>query len=148
MEHDKIVEALSEYRDRALGAAEREAVARHLEACAECSAVLADWDRLAKAFFRPSPAPTAFQTEAFAARVTARLPGAAAGPLAWLTGRWLVPALGLGFAVLAFSFRPYPAFEVSDPSVALLSGADRANLPAAAPETSGADVLASGAEDR
>jgi len=149
MQHEKIVEALSEYRDGALSAAEREAVARHLGGCAECSGVLADWERLSKAFFRPSPAPTAFQTEAFVARVTARLPGSAPAPLQWLTGRWLVPALGLSLALLAFTFRPYPAAEVSDPAVALLAGADGASLSAASlPETSGADILSLGAEDR
>jgi anti-sigma factor RsiW len=147
MEHEKFVEALSEYRDGALGASEREAVARHLSGCAECSAVLADWDRLAKVFFRPSPRPTAFQTEAFVARVSARLPRAETAALPWLTARWLVPALGLSFAALAFSFRSYPGLEVSDPAVALLSGADRA-VASAGPETSGADVLALGGEDR
>ena len=81
MEHEKIVEALSEYRDGALSAAERESVSRHLSGCADCSAVLADWDRLAKAFLRRPPAPTPFQTEAFVARVTARLPGAAWTPV-------------------------------------------------------------------
>ena len=147
MEHEKIVEALSEYRDGALSASEREAVALHLAGCADCAAVLADWDRLAKAFFRPAPAPTAFQTEAFVARVRARLPQEDASPFAWLTGRWLVPAMGLGFAGLALSFRPYTAFEVSDPAVALLSGADRSSAVAAAP-TSGADIIGVGAEDR
>src|SRR6185312_4446453 len=128
MEHEKIVESLSAYRDGALSASEREAVALHLAGCADCSAVLADWDRLAKAFFRPSPAPTAFQTEAFVARVRARLPhGAASAAPSWLSARWLVPALGLSFAVLAFTFRPYPAAEVSDPAVALLAGSDGAS---------------------
>lgn len=146
MEHEKAVESLSEYRDGALGASEREAVARHLAVCAECSAVLADWDRLAKAFFRPAPAPTVFETEAFVSRVTARLPRPAAAALSW---RWLAPALGLGFAALAFSFRAYPALEVSDPATALLAGADRTGgVSAAAPETSSADVLGLGAEDR
>lgn len=149
MEHEKIVERLSEYRDGALDSSEREAIALHLAGCAECSAVLADWDGLAKVFFRRPPAPTPFQTEAFVARVTARLPAAAPAPLSWPTGRWLLPAMGLGFAALALSFRPYASLEVSDPAVALLSGADRAaGISAAAPETSGADVLALGAEDR
>ncbi|HXS99738.1 MAG TPA: zf-HC2 domain-containing protein [Elusimicrobiota bacterium] len=150
MEHDKIVERLSEYRDGALSAPEREAVARHLSGCAECSSVLADWERLSRAFFRPAPAPTPFQTEAFVARVTARLPaGAASAAPSWLSGRWLVPALGLSVAALAFTFRPYSAAEVSDPAVALLASPDGAALSAAAqPETSGADILSPGAEER
>ena len=38
-----------------------------------------------------------------------------------LTGRWLAPALGVSFAVLALSFRPYPRSEASDPAGALLT---------------------------
>jgi anti-sigma factor RsiW len=149
MEHDQIIESLSEYRDGALGAAESEAVSSHLAGCADCSRLLADWDRLSKAFFKRPPAPTAFQTEAFVARVTARLPEAAGSPLAWLTGRWLVPALGLSFAMLALSFRPYAGLEVSDPAAALLAGPDHGSSLAAAPsESLGADVLGLGAEDR
>jgi len=140
MEHDRIVESLSEYRDGALSAAEREAVSSHLGGCADCSKVLADWERLSKTFFRAPAAPTAFQTEAFVARVTTRLPGEAPSPFARLTGRWLVPALGLSFAMLAFSFRPYARQEISDPAGALLAGPP--------PETAGADVLGLGAEDR
>ena len=149
MEHDKIVERLSEYRDGALSAAERESVSSHLAGCADCSRILADWERLSKAFFARPPAPTAFHTEAFVARVTARLPGTAASPLAWLTGRWLVPALGLSFAMLALSFRPYAGLEVSDPAAALLAGGERGTSVAAVqPESLGADVLGLGAEDR
>lgn len=146
MEHEKIIEALSEYRDGALSAAGRESVSRHLSGCAECSSVLSDWERLSKAFLRRPPAPTPFQTEAFVARVTARLPDAAPGPLAWLTGRWLVPALGLSFAALAFSFRPYAGQDLSDPAAALLADAGRGA--SVAPESAGADVLGLGAEDR
>lgn len=149
MEHDRIIERLSEYRDGALGAAEREAVSSHLAGCEDCSRILADWERLSKAFFARPPAPTAFQTEAFVARVAARLPGTAPSPLAWLTGRWLVPALGLSFAMLALSFRPYGGLEASDPAAALLSDADRGEAVAAVqPESLGADVLGLGAEDR
>jgi anti-sigma factor RsiW len=149
MEHDHIVEKLSEYRDGALSAAEREPVSRHLKECADCAAVLADWERLSKVFLRRVPAPTTFQTEAFVARVTARLPGREPSPLARLTGRWLVPALGLSFAVLALSFRPYAGLEVSDPAAALLAGADRGvSVAAAGPEFPSADVLGIDAEDR
>lgn len=142
MEHDNIVEKLSEYRDGALSAADRGTVSRHLTECSDCEAVLADWERLSKAFLRREPAPTPFQTEAFVARVTARLPGAAPAPFAWLTGRWLVPAVGLSFALLAVSFRPYASVEASDPAAALLMGADR-GMP-----SSVTDILGLSAEDR
>ena len=148
MKHDQIVEKLSEYRDGALGAAEREAVSRHLPECAECASVLSDWERLADAFLRRPPEPNAFQTEAFTARVMARLPSAAPEPFPWLTARWLVPALGLSFAVLALSFRPYGGAQTLDPASALLlARADRgtAAFPA---ETRAADVLGLGEEDR
>jgi anti-sigma factor RsiW len=147
MKHEHIVESLSGYRDGALSAADREAVSRHLTACADCAKVLADWESLSKSFLRRPPAPTAFQTEAFVARVTARLPGGESSPLAWLTGRWLVPALGLSFAVLALSFRPYAGQEIADPAAALLTGADRGGSLAVA-QSPAADVLGLGAEDR
>jgi anti-sigma factor RsiW len=150
MEHDHIVERLSEYRDGALNVDERKAVSLHLTECSDCSTLLSEWERLSKAFLRRPPAPTLFQTEAFVARVTARLPGAEPASLAWLTGRWLVPALGLSFGVLAFSFRPYAGQEISDPAAALLiSGTDRGTSPAVyQPESSGVDALGLGGEDR
>ncbi|MFI5350580.1 MAG: anti-sigma factor family protein, partial [Elusimicrobiota bacterium] len=58
MEHEYIVEKLSEYRDGALSAGDRGAVSSHLTECADCSAVLVDWERLSKAFLRRFPAPT------------------------------------------------------------------------------------------
>jgi anti-sigma factor RsiW len=126
MEHDRIVEKLSEYRDGALGATERAEVSRHVSECADCSGALADWDLLAKAFLRRSAAPTAFQTEAFTARVMSRLP-VESEPFARLLSRWLAPALGLGLAALAFSFSPYARDAGLDPAASLISsGSDRA----------------------
>jgi hypothetical protein len=90
---------------------------------------------LAKAFPRPA-APTPFQTEAFVARVMARLPEAR--PF-WLAPRWLIPAFGLSFAALLVSLRPYR--DASDPASALLTRADRAASPAT-------DLLDLGAEGR
>lgn len=149
MKHERVVEALSEYRDGALSAAAREEVSSHLAECAECAAVLSDWDRLSRAFLRRPPAPTSFQTEAFVSRVTARLPAPELAPLSWLAGRWLVPALGLSFAMLALSFRPYRGLEVADPAAALLVGADHgSSLAAARPESSGEDVLGLRADER
>jgi anti-sigma factor RsiW len=149
MEHEQIVEKLSEYRDGALGAAERETISRHLPECAECSAVLSDWERLSKAFLRRPPAPNAFQTEAFTARVMARLPSCAQEQFPWLTARWLVPTIGLSFAVLALSFRPYGGAQTLDPASALLlARADRGTISPAGPETRAADVLGLGTEDR
>ena len=126
MEHERIVENLSDYRDGALAPSERDAVSRHVAECADCSGVLADWDVLAKAFLRRPAPPTAFQTEAFTARVMARLP-IESEPFARLLSRWLAPALGLGLAALAFSFSPYARDAGLDPAAALISsGSDRA----------------------
>ncbi|MFI5362466.1 MAG: anti-sigma factor family protein [Elusimicrobiota bacterium] len=148
MEHDQIVERLSEYRDGALDAAAREDVSRHLAGCSTCSAVLADWEALSKAFLRRPPAPTAFQTEAFVARVAARLPARESASFAWLTGRVLVPALGLSVVALAFSFRPYPVADSSDPSAALLADADRGGAALSAPDASGAEILGLNGDER
>jgi anti-sigma factor RsiW len=146
MNHDDIVGKLSEYRDGALDSAERERVARHLTECADCASTLSDWESLAAAFLRRAPAATVFQTEAFAARVMARLPAAAPEPLAWLTGRWLMPALGLSFTMLAFSFQPFAAGQAADSASALLlARADRASASAGA-ETMASDVLGLGLE--
>jgi anti-sigma factor RsiW len=143
MEHDQAAGKLSEYRDRALPAPERDAVARHLAGCAGCAATLRDWERLAQAFLRRPDAPTAFQTEAFAARVMSRL--RADEPFAWLTGRWLFPALGAGFTALALSFLPYARAESAlDPAAALIpAGAERS-----AATSPAADVLGLTMEDR
>ena len=149
MEHDHDAERLSEYRDGTLSASGREEVSRHLAECADCASVLSDWERLSKAFLRRPPPPTPFQTEAFVARVTARLPDANPSPFAWLTGRWLVPALGLSFTVLALSFQPYSGLESADPETALLAGTERgASLSLARPESPGADVLGLGEDER
>jgi anti-sigma factor RsiW len=149
MNHDDIFAKLSEYRDGALDAAGRERVSLHLTQCADCASVLSDWERLAGAFLRRFPAPTAFQTEAFAARVMARLPAAAPEPLAWLTGRWLMPALGLSFTMLAFSFQPLSSGQASDSASALLlSRADRGTAAPAGTETMASDVLGIEAEER
>jgi anti-sigma factor RsiW len=143
MEHDRFVEKLSEYRDGALGAAERDAVSRHVAECADCSGALADWELLSKAFLRRPAAPTAFQTEAFTARVMARLP-VEAEPFARLLSRWLAPALGLGLAALAFSFSPYARDAGLDPAATLISsGADRAGATDWTSRSVAADDLAS-----
>jgi anti-sigma factor RsiW len=121
MEHEIIVEKLSAFRDGALPPAERDLVAGHLEECPSCAAVLRDWEALAGLLFRPSSAPTSFQTEAFVARVMSRLPSDERLPFARM-GRWLVPAAGLGFAALAFSFGSYSRDQGLEPAAALLSG--------------------------
>ena len=147
MKHEIIVEKLSEYRDGALSAAERLEVSRHVSDCDDCAAVLADWERLTKIFFRRSPLPAPVATEAFVARVMARLPEAAPEPFAWLFGRWLVPALSVSFAILVLSFQAYPHFDQSDPAGALLTADSERGVSLIQPSAS-ADVLGVDGEDR
>lgn len=147
MEHSRIVDLLSEYRDGALDASARTEVERHLASCADCRAELAGDERAARAFFRPAQAPSPFATEAFVARVMSRV-AERAEPLAWLSARWLVPALGVGFAMLALSFGSTPRGAAVDPASALLvAGMDRGAAASAAPESPAADALGLGAVD-
>ncbi|MBI3563907.1 MAG: zf-HC2 domain-containing protein [Elusimicrobia bacterium] len=142
MNHDRIVDLLSDLRDGALDGAARAEVEAHLAACADCAARRAELDRLSAALFRRPAAPTAFQTEAFVARVMARLP-AAEDPLAWLTLRWLVPAFGAAAVALLLSFRSSPLSGRAD-SAGLTLGAETAALASAAVD----DPLGLSAEDR
>lgn len=143
MEHEIAVEKLSEYRDGALSLVERDAVARHLSVCAECSSIVADDARLARAFFRRPAPPTAFETEGFAARVMSRLP--AADPLSWLTARWLVPAFGAALAVLALSFVGERSTLTVDSAASLIVDSGR-SAPAATAATPADEILGLGEE--
>ncbi len=68
-----------------------------------------DWtdQRIRKIFFRAPVPPTPFQTEAFTRRVMARIAESQSPAfgwvLEWFSGRWTVPALGLGIATLLLS---------------------------------------------
>lgn len=109
-----------------------------------------EWKRLSKAFFRRPAPPTPIRTEAFTARVMSRLAEREASPFAAAFARWLAPALGVGFAALAFSFSPYARDAGVDPA-AVIASADRPGLPAwlSSPGASVADDLyALDAEDR
>lgn len=59
--------------------------------------------RISKALFRAPAPPTAFETEAFVSRVMTRIDYEGSPLTRWLTGRWAVPALGLGIVALFFS---------------------------------------------
>lgn len=132
MNHDRCVDLLSDLRDGVLNDADGAQVRAHLASCADCSARAAELDRLTRALFRRPAPPSAIQTEAFVARVMARLP-AASEPLAWLTPRWLVPAFGAAFAALFLSFRAYPsAWRLDAASSTVAMGAETQALASAA----------------
>jgi hypothetical protein len=63
--------------------------------------------RIPKALFRAPASPTAIETEAFTARVMARIEESRSPALGWVlewfSGRWTVPALGLGIATMLLS---------------------------------------------
>lgn len=128
MEHETIVESLSEYRDGVLPAADRAEIARHLVSCASCTAALADWDRLAGAFLRRPPQPTAEESALFAARVMARLSelDARASLRDILSAPWLAPAAAMALGLLVLSFIPYSQQAPSEGAgTALLEGPPR-----------------------
>jgi anti-sigma factor RsiW len=111
MNHDEIRAELSELRDGELSPGRREAVGRHVEACAFCRAEMRDWERLSKALLRRPAAPTPQETARFVRSVMSRLPQPRpARPSFWEmpgSAGWLTPALGLASAALVLSFMPY-----------------------------------------
>lgn len=68
-----------------------------------------EWNdqRIPKVFFRAPALPSALETEAFTLRVMTlieeRRSPAFGWVLEWFTGRWTVPALGLGIATMLLS---------------------------------------------
>ncbi len=96
MKHEEIRELLGQWIDGELGAAEAAAVAAHAAACAGCRADEARLRRLGPALFQAAAPPDPRKTEAFVARVMARVE--ADSIPAWT--RWLTPALGMALAGL------------------------------------------------
>ena len=103
MKHEHMQERLGEWLDGELAAAAYAEVAAHLDACASCKGEVLRLRRLAAAVF---PAPNAADprsTEAFVARVMARVASDAVTPWERFAARFLVPALGLALAGLLFT---------------------------------------------
>lgn len=102
MKHEECRELLGEWVDGALSAAKAAEAAAHAESCGACREDAARLRRLGPALFR-SPAPAdPRSTEAFVARVMARVEEDAVP--AWerlFAGRWLAPALGLALCGMA-----------------------------------------------
>lgn len=105
MEHEDIQGRLEAFHDGELPARERSLVEEHLRSCADCRGALEAWAALARAAFPRPPVPGRAETERFTRAVMARLAPAARPSWDWafLSARWLVPALGLGAAAVAGS---------------------------------------------
>ena len=103
MTHEQIQEVLSDWIDGELAAEASAEVTAHVDACPPCAREAALRRRLGSALFQaPVPAdPRA--TEAFVARVMARVEASAVTPWERFAGRILTPAFGLALAVLLFS---------------------------------------------
>lgn len=123
MNHEQIVDKLSEFRDGAVTREEQGEILRHLAGCPSCVATLNDYERLARAFFQAPPRPDREDTEAFVAAVMARLPAPLAAPVELLSPRFWAPAVGFALAALAFSLRQ-PAVEAADPLSTSVAAAD------------------------
>lgn len=126
-----VTDRLSAFLDDELAGAEREAVARHLEACAECTRFLEELaavDRLAAA--EPVPVPDAY-FDGFVSRVRSRIrqaPGAAR-PRGVLPGWALAAAAVLVVALVA----PLLLLRQKAADAPSLSALEQRQAPAAAP---------------
>lgn len=103
MTHDTIRERLGEWLDGELDAPARAEVAAHLDACPACRADAARLRALGAALFKAPPAADPRSTEAFVARVMARVEADAVSPWERFAARVLGPALGLALAGLVLA---------------------------------------------
>lgn len=113
MDHKAIQEQLFALYDGELTGPAREAVETHVAGCEECLGLVAQWTRVAGAFFRAPEglAPERLASEAFVQRVMRRISAPRRAPRripAWiLNGRWSIPALGLTAILLALMTEPF-----------------------------------------
>lgn len=100
MTHEEIHGRLSEWLDGELDPAASASASRHIDACGVCKEEASRLRRLGMALFKaPAPAdPRA--TEAFVARVMARVEADAVSPWERFAARVLAPSLGLALAGL------------------------------------------------
>lgn len=109
MNHDQIRERLDEWLDGALPAAESAAASSHIDSCPECKGEVSRLKRLGSALFR-APAPhDPRATEAFVARVMARVEEDAVSPWERFAARVLAPSFGLALAGLLVTISLPPA---------------------------------------
>ncbi len=124
MNHDQIRDRLDEWLDGALPAAESAAASSHIDGCADCKSEVARLKRLGSALFK-APAPVdPRSTEAFVARVMARVEADAVTPWERFAARVLAPAFGLALAGLIFTISLPSADEDDSPLGVAMVDAD------------------------
>lgn len=124
MNHDQIRDRLDEWLDGALPPAESAAASSHIDACGECKSEVARLKRLGSSLFKaPAPADPR-STEAFVARVMARVEADAVSPWERFAARVLAPAFGLALAGLIFTISLPSADEADSPLGVAMVDAD------------------------
>ncbi len=128
MNHDQIRGRLDEWLDGALAPADSAAASTHIDGCADCKSEVARLKRLGAALyggFAAAPAPAdPRSTEAFVARVMARVAADAVSPWERFAARVLAPAFGLALAGLIFAISLPSADEDAPLGVAMVVDAD------------------------
>lgn len=115
MTHEQIRERLNEWLDGEMSSADAAAASRHVDACADCKTEVSRLKRLGASLFR-APAPVDPRaTEAFVARVMARVEEDAVSPWERFAARVLAPAFGLALAGLIFTISLPSADEDDSP---------------------------------
>jgi anti-sigma factor RsiW len=109
MTHERIQEQLSEWLDGELDAAASAEASRHIDACPLCKDEVFRLRRLGAVLFKAPAAADPRSTEAFVARVMARVEAESVSPWEKFAARVLAPAFGLALAGLLLAiFLPRP----------------------------------------
>lgn len=124
MNHDQIRERLGEWLDGAMSPVEAADASRHVDSCPECKAEAARLKKLGSILFRAPASSDPRSTEAFVARVMARIEEDSVTPWERFAARVVAPAFGLALAGLIFAIS-LPSVEEDAPlGVAMTVDAD------------------------
>ena len=125
MNHQEWKEKISAFLDGELPPAERAAVERHRNTCAECDAMARNWGALSQTFFT---APAEINSEEFVQKVMARVPGGMLAAAVWGGWkRWAWAAAAAGMLAMAF---PFESLMTSTPTTERLLLEDSNDSPA------------------
>ena len=132
MTHEQIKERLSEWLDGELDGPASEAASRHIDLCASCKSEVQRLRRLSTALFMPVAPADSRSTEAFVARVMARVDEESVSSWERLAARFLVPAFGLALAGMLFAIS-LPSEDADAPLGVAAISADAASAFEVAP---------------